>query len=132
MTNADFLPQEMLENFECQRCNECCRQAGFVYLETEEAEKIAAFVKLDVYEFTKRYCEVLDRHWLTLKKDTGETCIFLTETGCSVHPAKPAQCKDFPVKWRTVKSLEYCLGLKELIHRFRPQDDPKTNSPRIA
>ncbi len=34
--------------------------------------------------------------------------------GCSIHAVKPAQCVDFPVRWRTANSLDYCVGLKTL------------------
>ncbi len=104
-----------LEAFECQRCNACCRQPGFVYLKEGEAEQIAGFLKLDVYTFTDRYCEVQERQHLVLKKESDEACIFLTGGGCSVHAVKPVQCRDFPKKWRTPRSFEYCEGLKKLV-----------------
>jgi Fe-S-cluster containining protein len=103
-----------LEKFECQRCNACCRQPGFVYLKPEEVAPLAEFLNLEVYSFTDRFCEVVDRRHLVLKKYPDERCIFLTEQGCSVHAVKPGQCRDFPVKWRTLKSLDYCEGLKRL------------------
>lgn len=114
--NTD-LPANLLEKFECQRCNECCKQPGFVYLKDGEAERIAAFLKMEVYQFTEQYCEVQDRQWLVLKKKNGETCRMLQEGkdgGCSIHPVKPEQCRAFPVRWRTVKSLSYCAGLRKL------------------
>ena len=103
-----------LESFECKKCNECCRQPGYVYLSEEEAEAAARFLKKDIYEFVNQFCDLLDRRQLVLKKLEDEACIFLTKEGCRVHPAKPRQCRDFPVKWRTVKSLSYCEGLKKL------------------
>jgi Fe-S-cluster containining protein len=103
-----------LKNFECQRCNECCRQPGFVYLEAGEAERIADDLKLELYAFTDRFCEVEERRRLVLKKHADEACIFLRAEGCSIHAVKPRQCRDFPVKWRTPRSLEYCAGLKKL------------------
>ena len=107
--------REKLQKFECARCNNCCKQAGFVYLKEGEAEKIAEFLKLDIYEFTNRYCDIQERQNLVLKKLPDEACIFLTEEGCSVNPAKPEQCRDFPIKWRTAKSLSYCEGMKKLL-----------------
>ncbi len=104
-----------LTAFECRRCNACCRQPGFVYLEEGEAERLARFLNQDVYEFTDRFCEIRDRKRLVLKKLPDEACIFLTPEGCAVHPEKPGQCRDFPVKWRTPASLQYCEGLKTLI-----------------
>ena len=111
--------EEKLKQFECQRCNECCRQPGFVYLENGEAERIAQFLNLDIYEFTNRCCAIQDRRKLVLKKMADESCIFLTNSGCSIHEVKPKQCVDFPVNWRTERSFSYCKGLKKL---FPPID----------
>lgn len=103
-----------LKEFECQRCNECCRQPGYVYLAEDEAEKIAEFLKLSAFDFTNQYCELVDRRRLVLKKQTDEACVFLSGEGCSVHEVKPAQCREFPFKWRTERSFDYCEGLKRI------------------
>lgn len=112
MTAASL--EEKLEKFECQRCNECCRQPGFVYLLQNEADDIAKFLGMNSFDFVNQYCELEDRRKLVLKKHADEACIFLRENGCSIHAVKPQQCRDFPVRWRTVKSFSYCLGLKNL------------------
>lgn len=106
--------EKKIERFECQRCNECCRQPGYVYLAGGEAETIAAFLGMDLYDFTDRYCEIVDRRRLVLKKHADESCVFLNASGCSIHAAKPVQCKDFPFRWRTERSFQYCQGLKKL------------------
>ncbi len=112
MTPAEI--DRKLNDFVCLRCNECCRQPGFVYLKQGEAEVIAEYLKISVYDFTDQYCDLQDKQKLTLKKGAAETCVFLTAEGCSVHEAKPAQCKEFPFKWRTENSLKYCEGMKAL------------------
>jgi uncharacterized protein len=106
--------EEQLSKFECQRCHECCKKPGFVYLNEKEEEGIAAFLKLSVFDFVNQFCELLDRRQLVLKKLPNEHCIFLSESGCQIHPAKPQQCRDFPVKWRTPASLQYCAGIQKL------------------
>ena len=116
--SATHLP---LKKFECQRCNECCRQRGFVYLKKEEEERIAAFLGLDPFEFVNRFCELVDRVKLVLKKNPDESCVFLSNAGCSVHPVKPVQCVDFPIGWRTPRSFEYCAGLRKLAKEFPPE-----------
>ena len=108
---SDF--DQRLEKFECQRCNECCRKPGFVYLKEGEEERIAKFLQIEVFDFVNRFCDLIDRRKLVLKKHPDEACIFLTESGCRVHPVKPGQCLDFPVKWRTPASLDYCQGLQK-------------------
>ena len=100
--------------FQCKRCGVCCRQPGFVYLREGDAERLAAVFHMDVYAFTETHCLLLDRQHLALKKNPDETCVFLTPAGCKVYDARPAQCRDFPLGWKTTKSLSYCEGLKKV------------------
>lgn len=101
-------------NFDCQRCNACCRQPGYVYLKEGEPERIAAYLNLPLYDFTDQYCDVVDRRRLVLKKLPDEACVFLDDSGCRIHTVKPIQCSDFPSKWRMPEAFNYCLGLKEI------------------
>lgn len=109
--------QERLAAFQCRRCNMCCKQPGFVYVTPAETEAIAAFMGRDVFDFVNDSCEVVDRRRLVLKKRADESCVFLTESGCSIHAVKPGQCRDFPFQWRTPRSFEYCEGMKVLFPR---------------
>ncbi|MFZ5801956.1 MAG: YkgJ family cysteine cluster protein [Candidatus Omnitrophota bacterium] len=104
---------EFLSRFQCRQCGECCRQAGFVYLRPGEAETVADYLQIDLYAFTDRYCEVLDRQKLVLKKLPDETCVFYRQRECAIHPAKPKQCRDFPHQWDTPRSRDYCEGIKK-------------------
>lgn len=113
--DANEIQKRIEEKFGCQRCNECCRQPGFVYLSTQEAEEAASFLGLEPFDFVNRFCELQDRQRLVLKKHPDEACVFLTSEGCGVHPAKPRQCHEFPLKWRTPASLVYCKGLKQIL-----------------
>jgi uncharacterized protein len=103
----------LMKNFQCQRCGACCRQPGFVYLASGEAERLAGRFGMDVYDFTDAHCLLLERQYLVLKKQADETCLFLGEEGCSIYDARPAQCREFPLSWKTTRSLGYCEGLKE-------------------
>jgi uncharacterized protein len=107
--------EDQLSKFECQRCNECCKKPGFVYLKEGEETAIADHLNLSPFDFVNQYCELQDRRKLVLKKHADESCIFLTAMGCSIQAVKPEQCRDFPVKWRTPASLSYCEGLKKLL-----------------
>ncbi len=108
------LQKEVEKNFECRRCNECCRKPGYVYLKEGEAERIAKYLKLPLYDFTDQYCEVIDRRRLVLKKSENEICVMLENEGCKVHPVKPDQCREFPYRWHTPASWDYCVGLRGL------------------
>lgn len=113
--------EEKLKSFVCQQCNECCKKPGFVYLEAGEAPKIAEYLGMSEFDFVNQYCELEERRKLVLKKLEDERCIFLSETGCQVHAAKPSQCRDFPTKWRTKSSFDYCAGLVKLFGKKSSQ-----------
>lgn len=85
-----------------------------MYLELPESEKIAAVLQMDVSQFNNQFCDLQDRRRLVLKKNSDESCIFLTADGCSIYFARPEQCRDFPMIWRTQRSELYCKGLKGL------------------
>lgn len=103
----------LMAHFQCRCCCACCRQPGFVYLKEEDAVRLAAYLQMDVYQFTETQCLLLERKYLVLKKHSDETCLFLGVHGCKVYEARPAQCRDFPLNWKTEKSLEYCEGLRK-------------------
>jgi len=103
-----------MKNFRCQRCGTCCKQPGFVYLKAGDVERLATHLAIDVYQFTETYCLLMDRQHLVLKKRSDETCLFLGGSGCSVYDARPTQCREFPLSWKTERSLNYCEGLKKI------------------
>lgn len=103
-----------MKKFRCLRCTACCRQPGFVYLKERDAERLAAHLGMDIYQFTGTHCILMDRQHLALKKRSDETCLFLGAGGCEVYAARPVQCCDFPLNWKTERSLSYCEGLKKI------------------
>ena len=104
--------------FECQQgCTACCRQQGFVYLSEEDLVRVAAFVGMSAAEFERKYV-YRTRHKLRLRTPRDSTCHFLREDGCSIHPAKPTQCRIFPFwpelvasrrEWN--RAAHYCPGI---------------------
>ena len=98
-------------------CSECCRQQGFVYLTEENLRRAAAFLRLSVAAFERRYV-YRTRHLLRLRKPRGSQCHFLRERGCAIHPVKPVQCAAFPfwpelvdsrAAWK--QAAAYCPGI---------------------
>jgi Fe-S-cluster containining protein len=81
--------------FSCQSgCTRCCTQTGWVYLSADDVPRLAAFVGMTADEFQRQHLYVT-RHHLRLRLRQGQ-CPFLNAEGCSVHPAKPTQCRVFP------------------------------------
>ena len=104
--------------FECQRgCTECCRQRGFVYLTESDIKRAAEFLGMTAGAFERRYV-YRTRNLRRLRVPRGSPCYFLMEEGCSIHPAKPTQCRVFPFwpelvesrrEWK--KTERYCPGM---------------------
>ena len=90
--------------FECQPgCTNCCNVKGYVYLTEDNLKQAADFLKLTPGEFEQRYV-YRTRHLLRLRKPRDSQCHFLLESGCSIHPAKPMQCRLFPFWPEVVKT----------------------------
>ena len=104
--------------FECQPgCTACCTQRGFVYLTESDLLRAAAFLGMRPAEFERRYV-YRTRHRLRLRVPREAQCYFLRGGGCSIHPAKPTQCRIFPFwpellesrrEWK--KTARYCPGM---------------------
>ncbi|HWB85172.1 MAG TPA: YkgJ family cysteine cluster protein [Bryobacteraceae bacterium] len=104
--------------FECQPgCTACCRQQGYVYLTESDIARAAGFLGLPRAGFEKKYV-YRTRNLRRLRVPRAAHCPFLEETGCSIHPAKPVQCRIFPFwpelvdsrrRWRQTAS--YCPGI---------------------
>lgn len=104
--------------FACQPgCTNCCNQSGYVYLTEDDLTRAAKFVKMPRADFEKKYV-YRTRHELRFRKPRDRQCAFLLEHGCSLHPAKPTQCRTFPfwpelvekrAEWK--RTARYCPGI---------------------
>jgi Fe-S-cluster containining protein len=90
--------------FTCQPgCIACCDQDGFVYLTETDLVRAAKFTGTSPSAFEKKYV-YRTRHQMRFRKPRDRQCPFLvtegeshgTQGGCSIHPAKPTQCRTFP------------------------------------
>jgi len=104
--------------FECQAgCTACCEQKGFVYLTEADLVRAAEFLGMTARAFERKYV-YRTRNRLRLRVPQDSTCYFLNGAGCSIHPAKPLQCRAFPFwpelvesrrEWQ--KTAQYCPGI---------------------
>jgi len=112
-TDSGKMDVEPLREFRCRRCQRCCEQPGFVYVTGEETERVAGFLGMGASDFVNEYCDLLERRALVFKKKEGEKCLFLNSSGCLIYAERPKQCRDFPLKWKTERSLKYCSGMRK-------------------
>lgn len=111
--------------FECQAgCTKCCEQQGFVYLTEDDIRRLAEFLGLSTPAFESRYV-YRTRNQRRLRVPRHAQCEFLKEGGCSVHPAKPLQCRAFPFwpelvgsrkNWRETGAWCPGIGKGELVN----------------
>lgn len=104
--------------FQCQPgCTACCEQKGFVYLTEGDLERAARFLGLTPEAFERKYV-YRTKNRMRLRVPRESQCNFLRDGGCSIHPAKPTQCRIFPFwpelvesrrEWQ--KTAQYCPGM---------------------
>lgn len=90
--------------FTCTQCGDCCSGApGYVWFTPEEAQAMAAELKLTVEQFLEQYAKAYGEKWSLRDHRTrhGYDCVFLTrdEQGrgrCSVYKVRPMQCRTWP------------------------------------
>ena len=107
-----------MEQFVCRKCGNCCRIPGEVVLTAPEAEKIAAFLGIELPVFMDKYVRLSsDRRQLVLIGQEDAPCIFLIPEGknfiCRINPVKPAQCRNFPEHWNYPGWESVCARRKE-------------------
>jgi Fe-S-cluster containining protein len=78
---------------------------------------MAAFVGMKPAAFERKYVYRTAKR-MRLRTPRDGTCPFLLDAGCSIHPAKPTQCRIFPFwpelvesrrEWK--KTARYCPGI---------------------
>ncbi|MGH9668115.1 MAG: YkgJ family cysteine cluster protein [Bryobacteraceae bacterium] len=119
------LPGAANLRFACQPgCTRCCTQKGFVYLTEQDVERAAQFLGISAAEFERRYV-YRTKNQRRLRVPRQANCTFLTSEGCSIHQAKPLQCRIFPFwpelledkrEWK--QTARWCpgIGKGELVH----------------
>lgn len=106
--------------------NQCCRNLNlFLYpydvLRLKKNLNISSEVFLDKYvDLVLREGTFFPDVLLRMSENNEKTCVFLTESGCSVYPDRPDTCRTFPVERGGLYNAE--SGKTRLIHFFRPPD----------
>lgn len=83
--------------FECTRCGDCCAGTpGFVWVELEEIQRLANFLRLTLDEFGRLYLRRVGDQ-ISLIETRDSECIFWdSKVGCRVYEARPNQCRTWP------------------------------------
>jgi hypothetical protein len=84
--------------FQCTQCGQCCSgEPGFVWVEQEEIDAMAAVLDLSPEEFEARFVRRVGRD-RSLKEYPDGDCILLDpqRRTCLVYAARPTQCRTWP------------------------------------
>ena len=88
-----------------------------MYLTEADLARAAEFVEMTSAAFERKYV-YRTRRRMRLRVPALAHCHFLTGEGCSIHPARPTQCRIFPFwpelvesrrEW--LKTARYCPGM---------------------
>ena len=157
MTSPEIRISKNLEEgieFSCQMCGDCCRgfNEGEVYLYEGDILRLAKYLHMTGIEglrnFARKYVKVIKDSFFwkepgaqlgkTYKYKTlgfaftgeDEHCHFLKENMCTVHEARPFQCRSFPFWKMMVSSLrnfqdytKKCKGLQLLKGKYYSKEE---------
>jgi hypothetical protein len=92
--------------FECTQCGDCCTGApGYVWVNNEEIQALAATVGLGVEEFEDTYVRRVGARKSLKEFPTGDCVFFDGQTRkCTVYDARPRQCRTWPFWESNLKS----------------------------
>jgi hypothetical protein len=86
--------------FECRRCSRCCRhEPGYVFLNQDDLERLAAGLALPAAEVLSRFCRqvrVGAFRRVSLRETVQYDCVLWGPDGCRVYAHRPLQCRSFP------------------------------------
>jgi Fe-S-cluster containining protein len=79
-------------SYQCNACNRCCHDK-LIQVNPYEAARLAQHLGVTTGEFIRDCLE--DNVYL--KRVPDGTCLFLTASGCGVHPHRPMVCRVYPL-----------------------------------
>ena len=100
--------------FACTRCGNCCTgEPGYVWVDEEDLQAIAAFRGESVAQITGLYTRLAARG-RTLRERANGDCIFWDrDAGCTIYPVRPPQCRTWPFWTSTVATPQTWARTRE-------------------
>lgn len=94
--------------FQCTGCGDCCTGApGYVWLNKQDIQMLAAEVGLEVAEFQARYVRSIGVRKSLTELPNGDCVFFDGQTRrCRVYSARPRQCRTWPFWDSNLRSPE--------------------------
>jgi Fe-S-cluster containining protein len=91
-----ILASEIQQHTDCTACANCCRHSA-VSVNKKEIENIASYLGVSPEEGARLY-SVPDPEAPALRTlvNSPDGCVFLDGNLCTIYPARPQACRDFP------------------------------------
>ncbi|MCB2048392.1 MAG: YkgJ family cysteine cluster protein [Novosphingobium sp.] len=80
--------------YQCNGCGGCCRGKA-IQVNPYEAARLAAHLGIATRAFREGWTQRGEGALLAHKADNS--CVFLTDEGCTVHPERPLVCRLYPL-----------------------------------
>ena len=94
--------------FSCSGCGDCCTGSpGYVWVNQEEIDAMAARVELSSEQFEEHYTRKIGAR-RSLKEFSNGDCVFFNHDTrhCEVYDLRPRQCRTWPFWASNLKSPE--------------------------
>jgi Fe-S-cluster containining protein len=84
--------------FACTQCGHCCTgDPGFVWVNDDEVRALAAFRNEPIEEVLGLYTRSEGGTRRSLREKANGDCVFYDrQSGCTVYPVRPRQCRTWP------------------------------------
>ena len=109
-----------MKAFQCKMCGSCCYGKGGIFVQRDEIERIAGFLRMVPESFMDEFCRKKnDRSYI----ETGlnKSCIFYDDKKhCLIHPVKPRPCVLWPFYPAILKDEDTWDGAKDACPGINP------------
>ncbi|MBN1825228.1 MAG: YkgJ family cysteine cluster protein [Candidatus Eisenbacteria bacterium] len=82
--------------FRCTACGRCCRRPGWVCFTDADLRRAARFVGVPVHRFRERHIDEKNGEGFWIRVTRRRPCPFFRGGVCTIHEARPEQCRSFP------------------------------------
>lgn len=107
----------VFDESKCIECGgKCCIGDGYVFLEIDEAKKIADYLNISLDEFGMQYLRMVGNRYALKENGDNPDCIFLdSKRQCRIYECRPKNCASFPF-WDIFKknpqgAFRECIGV---------------------
>ena len=95
--------------FTCTQCGNCCSGfEGYVWVNDEEIARIAEHLQKSVEEVKRLHTRPVGRRVSLREVGSNHDCTFFDpeKRGCTIYPARPRQCRNWPFWSSNLESPE--------------------------